>query len=141
MQLQEFKNNYLDLLLQFLWRQWSALGIAGYSESKDPWVIDPEALLLFSATLTRYEQRLFDEILDWVDMNDRFINVQRLRNIQKQEGFNCTDVLSAIAAVMMKNKAGIKWKGLAGNVKIMDEEKKTQSVLFKIRRPPSHSRR
>ncbi|HDY87875.1 MAG TPA: hypothetical protein ENH82_07150 [bacterium] len=75
MQLQEFKNNYLDLLLQFLWRQWSALGIAGYSESKDPWVIDPEALLLFSATLTRYDQRLFDEILDWMDMNDRFINI------------------------------------------------------------------
>ena len=131
MQLREFKNNYLDLLLQFLWRQWSALGVAGYSESKDPWVIDPEALLLFSATLTRYDQRLFDEILDWMDINDRFINIQRLRNIHKQEGFNCTDVLSAIAAVMMKNKAGIKWKGLAGYVKISDEEKKHNLFYLK----------
>jgi hypothetical protein len=117
MQLHEFKKEYIDLLLQFLWRQWSSLGVAGYSESCDNWVIDPEALLLFSATIARYDQRLFDEILDWLDKNERFINVQRLRTILKQEGFISSDVLSAIAALIMKNKSGIKWKGLARSAK------------------------
>lgn len=129
--LQEFKNNYLDLLLQFLWRQWSALGVAGYTESEDPWVIDPEALLLFSATIARYDQRLFDEVLDWLDKNERFLNVQRLRKIQKKEGFNSAEVIRAIAAVMMKNKGGIKWKGLAGDVKIGDGEKKYNLFYLK----------
>jgi hypothetical protein len=124
MQLHEFKDSYIDLLLQFLWRQWSALGVAGYAEGGDNWVIDPEALLSFSATIARYDQRLFDEILDWLDKNERFINVQRLRTILKQEGYISSDVLSAIAALIMKNKSGIKWKGLARSVKTSKDKQR-----------------
>lgn len=112
MQLQEFRERFLEQVLQFLWRQWTFLGVAGYGEGDENRVIDPEALLLFSASLARYDQRLFDEIIDWLDKNERFINVQRLRTILKKEGFRSSSVMSAIAGLINRTKAGIKWKGL-----------------------------
>ena len=73
-----FRDEYLELLLDFLWQEWSALGVAG--QKKDPCrhVIDPEALLLFTCSLGRYDQRLFDEVMDWLTTNGRFINVHAL---------------------------------------------------------------
>ena len=111
--LKEFRNAYLDLLLNFLWRQWSALGVAGYAKSEDTWVIDPEALLIFTASIGRYEPRLFDEVLDWLDVNGRFINIQRLRTILKKEQFVGGPVISAIASLMSQRAAMTKWKRLA----------------------------
>jgi hypothetical protein len=111
--LKEFRDIYLDLLLNFLWRQWSALGVAGYAKSDDSWVIDPEALLIFTASIGRYEPRLFDEVLDWLDVNGRFINIQRLRTILKKEKFVGGPVISAIASLMSKRAAMNKWKRLA----------------------------
>ena len=61
----EFKHFFLENILNFLWRQWSSLGVAGGARSDDEWVIDPEALLLFSIEMSRYEPRLFDEAVDW----------------------------------------------------------------------------
>lgn len=122
MQLQEFKIEYQDLLLQFLWRQWSALGIAGYAESDDAWVIDPEALLLFSTTISRYDQRLFDEILDWLNKNERFINIQRLKTILYKEQFDSKSVIGAVAGTIKKKNRGLKWKSLAELGKKSDEK-------------------
>jgi len=116
MQLQDFKSNYLEILLNFLWRQWSSLGVAGYSEGTDPWVIDPEALLLFTATIARHDQRLFDEVLDWLEHNERFVNIQRLRNIIKKENFQSKRVIGAIAKTLLDKKKGLKWKKLAQNL-------------------------
>ena len=118
MQLQEFRDELLELFLQFLWRQWSSLGVAGYGDSGDNWVIDPEALLLFSASIARYDQRLFDEILDWLDQNERFLNVQRLRTILEREGFVSSQIISAIAGRINRNKSGLKWKKLASSYQI-----------------------
>jgi len=63
--LTDTKHKLTEQMLQFLWRQWSALGVAGEPEIVDHWVIDPEALLLVSSEFARYDSRLFDEILDW----------------------------------------------------------------------------
>ena len=76
-----FKAEYQNHLLNFLWRQWSSLGVAGQSRGDDVWIIDPEALLLFTFTLGRHEPRLFDEVLDWLQANGRFINILRLKRI------------------------------------------------------------
>ena len=41
----------------------------------------PEALLLFSLEVGRHDPRLFDEVLDWLALNESLISVQRLRNL------------------------------------------------------------
>lgn len=129
MPLESFKHEMLDLLLQFLWRQWSALGVAGQSECDDSWVIDPEALLLFSATITRYDQRLFDEILDWVVCNERFINVQRLKQLLKTENFSSGQVLTAIAKHVVREKSAPSWKKLARS----DHADSKEQALFYLK--------
>ena len=113
--LTEFRNQFREKLLSFLWRQWTALGVQGYEESNDKWIIDPEPLLLFSCTMARQDPRLFDEILDWLHVNGRFINVQRLQTILKKEEFASGKVMSAIAGFMSEHHKYLKWKKLAQN--------------------------
>lgn len=85
--LKTFRDQLQDVLLNFLWRQWSALGVAGHTDAEDAWIIDPEALLLFTCTLGRYEPRMFDEMMDWLQENGSYINILRLKRIQKTEPF------------------------------------------------------
>jgi hypothetical protein len=46
---------------------------------------DPEALLLFTFEVARADARLFDEVLDWLVVNERLVSVQRLRNLCRDE--------------------------------------------------------
>jgi hypothetical protein len=108
-----FRDAYLDMLQQFLWREWTTLGVAGQEEKPVGHIIDPEALLLLTATLGRYDQRLFDEVLEWLTVNGRFINIQRLKNILRYESFGGGQVLSAIADWLSKRNPSIKWRLLA----------------------------
>ena len=114
--LTEFRDQFKEKLLSFLWRQWTALGVQGYEESNDKWTIDPEPLLLFSCSIARHDPRLFDEILDWLHVNGRFINVQRLQTILKKEEFASRKVMSAIAGFMSEHHKYLKWKKLAQNL-------------------------
>jgi hypothetical protein len=105
----------LELMLQFLWRQWSALGVAGVAgvgQTGDDRLIDPEALLLATTVFGRYEARLFDEALDWLLRNGRRINLQRLRNLDSMWGVADRGVLAAIAEVLGDRSALRKWAGL-----------------------------
>ena len=110
--LKGFKTDFLELVLQFLWRQWSALGVAGQVRTDIQAVLDPEALLLFTCTMGRYEPRLFDEVLDWLNVNGSLINVQRLKAVLEQEQFTGGKVLAAIAALPRKGEKTLKWKKL-----------------------------
>jgi hypothetical protein len=123
--LNSFKQEYRDLLLQFLWRQWSALGVSGYARSSDPRLIDPEALLLLSTTLARYDPRLFDEILDWLQDNADWLSLQRLTRIKKDYQFGSSSALSAIASHLCQHSAHNKWKVLARGSETKRIEKPT----------------
>ncbi len=111
--LKEFSEKFRELLLNFLWRQWSALGVAGHARGEDPWIIDPEALLLFTCTLGRHDPRLFDEVIDWLQANGPLINILRLKRILNTEKFSGGRVLAAIAGLMSKGAEVLKWKNLA----------------------------
>ena len=114
--LKTFKEEYQELLVNFLWRQWSALGVAGQSGAEDVWIIDPEALLLLTCTLGRCEPRLFDEVLDWLQENGRFINVNRLKRLLAREKFAGDRVLATVAGVLAKGTEATKWKLLADSI-------------------------
>ena len=108
-----FKGEYQSLLLDFLWGQWSALGIAGQSRAEGEGIIDPEALLLLTCTAARYDPRLFDEMLDWLQVNGWLINVMRLKRILRTEDFAGERVLAAVAGFLARGAEAPKWKQLA----------------------------
>lgn len=105
-----FKTEFRERMLGLLWRQWTALGVAGQGDS--PWrrtPLDPEALLLFSCTLARHDARLFDAMLDWVGINGRYLNVQRLRRMLATHAFSGEDVFTAVVASAGGAGQSIKW--------------------------------
>ncbi len=111
--LKDFRHEFQTLLLNLLWHQWSALGVAGQVSAKPRWIIDPEALLLLTCTVGRHDARLFDEMLDWLSPNGWLINVMRLKRILRTETFAGEKALAAIAALFAKGTAAPKWRQLA----------------------------
>ncbi len=112
--LSEFKKTILESLLDLLWRQWTAIGVSGYGNAEESKVVDPEALLLLTLTVARYDARLFDEVLDWLEINGDYLNVQRLQNLVKQFNFQAKAELSAVAELLGKRSSVVlKWKKLS----------------------------
>ncbi|MDP2182243.1 MAG: hypothetical protein Q8K99_06715 [Actinomycetota bacterium] len=72
----------LDSLLELAWRQWSALGVAGIRVASES-VVDPEALLVATMSIGRWDARLFDEVLDWVVANNTIVDAARLRRLAR----------------------------------------------------------
>jgi hypothetical protein len=125
--LTEFRDEFQELLMDFLWRQWSALGVAGHAQPSAQWIIDPEALLLITCTLGRHDPRLFDEVLDWVKTNGTFINILRLKRIMRTEQFSGERVLAAVAGLMSSGSDVLKWKSLAES---FQHGKKSETLFF-----------
>jgi hypothetical protein len=115
--LRAFRDRYLETLLDFLWREWTALGVAGHDRTLPKHVVDPEALLLLTCSIGRYDPRLFDEVMDWLLINGSFVNVQRLRNILRKEEFGGVPVLVAVADWLSVRGKPQKWKPLAQTLK------------------------
>ncbi|MHC4757586.1 MAG: winged helix-turn-helix domain-containing protein [Planctomycetota bacterium] len=121
------KDHFQEQIFDFLWHQWSILGVAGTAKAKDNRIIDPETLLLFSLSICRHEPRLFDEIIDWLFQNGHFINVQRLSQIQKKYDFKCGPQLSSVAELLAKKSSyRLKWSGLAKKY----YQKNTEPLFF-----------
>ncbi|AJF06039.1 helix-turn-helix domain-containing protein [Geoalkalibacter subterraneus] len=121
--LREFKQIVLEKLLDFLWRQWTAIGVSGYGSSEETKVVDPEALLLLTLTVARYDPRLFDQVMDWLELNGDFLNIQRLQNITQKFEFQCGPALSSVAEILgQKTAVALKWKKLATKYVCEEEE-------------------
>lgn len=131
--LSEFKIKILEKLLDMLWRQWSAIGVSGYSNSEESKVIDPEALLMLTLTVARHDARLFDEVLDWLEINGDYLNVQRINNLLKQFDFQAKAELSAVAEVLgQKSSVALRWKKLATKY---SQDKESSLFYMKDGRP------
>jgi hypothetical protein len=71
-----------DALRDLAWEQWSQLGVsAAPPKRRTQRAADPEALLLFTLEVGRTDPRLFDEVLDWLALNESLVSVHRLRNL------------------------------------------------------------
>ena len=109
----DFRDIFLDNILDFLWRQWSAIGVLGEARAKESWVIDLEALLVFTLDLARYEPRLFDEVMDWLVTNGQWIDIQRLRGILKASSDETCRLMGAVSEFLSSQGQERKWKNLA----------------------------
>ena len=81
MQISELRNVVQTRLLEFVWDQWAQMGVLAMSRRRDEWATDPEALLLLTLEVGRYDARLFEEVSDWMVRNERLMSVRRLRNL------------------------------------------------------------
>lgn len=108
--LTDFRAEFRDRILGLLWRQWTALGVTGQGAAswrRTP--LDPEALLLATCTLARYDARLFNAMLDWVGANGRYLNIQRLQRMLSERLFAGDDVFAAVASTARATGHSLKW--------------------------------
>ncbi|MBK8870355.1 MAG: hypothetical protein KBG07_02415 [Elusimicrobia bacterium] len=98
--------------MKFLWRQWSALGLMGTAGVEDEWIIDPEALFVFSVGMARYEPRLFDEILGWLPTNGEWLDTARLKRMLPKDERSLR-VFGGTIQWAQKMADERKWQGLA----------------------------
>jgi hypothetical protein len=69
-------------LQELAWNQWAQLGLSGaIPEAREERAADPEALLLFTLEIGRTDPRLFDEVLDWLALNEPLMSSHRLRSL------------------------------------------------------------
>jgi hypothetical protein len=82
MKVAELRDQIVADSLSLAWDQWSQLGLSGAApRQSEERAADPEALLLFTLEVGRNDPRLFDEVLDWLGLNEQLVSVQRLRNL------------------------------------------------------------
>lgn len=113
MSLKESKSKFIDEVIELLWLQWSALGVAGNCESGTVAILDLEALIVFSSWAARFDERLYDLILSWLIVNGGWVNIQRLKALAKRGTFGDADSLRYMAGVVAHN-SGRKWSALSG---------------------------
>ena len=108
----DFRDLFLENVLNFLWRQWSTLGVLGEARTGDPWVLDPEPMFLFTLEMGRYEPRLFDEVMDWLVVNGKWVDIQRLRGILRGKNQAVMNLMGAASSFLVKTGDERKWKNL-----------------------------
>lgn len=111
---QNSRDKLLSRLLDFLWHQWSTVGVSGQRGGEDDRIVDPEALLLATTRFGRHDPRLLDEAIDWLGSNGERINLQRLRRLNDEWPVAEPRVLGAIAAILSKQSVMRKWSTVAG---------------------------
>lgn len=103
--------------LQFLYSRWGQLGLGGSSESNESSAIDPEAILLLSLEIGRWDSRFFDAVLDWLVLNERWINVSRLRSLNDAGRICAPTLVGAVAGILESLSTSAKWKTLAKSLR------------------------
>lgn len=68
-------------LLEFTWNEWAQMGLLAQARRPSRWAQDPEALIVFTLEVARDDPRLFDELLDWLLVNESLLSARRLRAV------------------------------------------------------------
>lgn len=116
MSAKEFRLEFLQSILDLLWAQWCVLGIAGYSRETGDYCIDPEALIIATCHFGRYDQRLFDAMMEWLCAYEDLISMQRLLSLMRKGFPGTRSTLGAIAAYLFKNGKKHKWRRVAADL-------------------------
>jgi hypothetical protein len=85
-----------DQLVAFAWDEWAQMGVLATPHRRSLWAQDPEALIVFTLEVARADARLFDELMDWMLVNESLLSVRLLRAMCINE----TDRTLVAAALM-----------------------------------------
>lgn len=111
--LKNFKAEFSQTVLNFLWSAWSQVGVMGGSAPSHPLMVDPEPMLLTTWEFARQDARTFDEVLDWLAHNGRWINVVRLTTLLDKDQICSPTIAGAVAAFLAEADKTPKWRKLA----------------------------
>ena len=116
--------------LRVVSQQWAALGLSLQADRPSELVIDPEALLWCTLEVGRYDPRLFDEVIDWLELNHRKINVARLKALGPGANDIRWRILSAVATKVRRRPQSQGWQTLAQNRKASDGRLAGETSVF-----------
>jgi len=101
-----------EATLGTLWRQWGALGAAIAGEGSARSIVDPEALVLVSLSLTEDERRLWDVLHWWVKVGAPLLSVQRIKNLAGKFPESTRAHLGAFAHLAHREGRDFRWRSL-----------------------------
>jgi DNA-binding transcriptional ArsR family regulator len=94
--------------LTLLWGAWVELGVSGWQRTHSNWAIDPEPLIVRTATLGDADPRLRDEALDWCIHNWRYVSRVRLRNLLREQAGEAGEAWGRFAATV-NTHSKVRW--------------------------------
>ena len=83
--LRDFRSELSQAVLNILWSAWSQVGVMGGAAPAQARIVDPEPLLLLTWSFARQDARAFDEVLDWLVQNGRWVNLVRLTTLLEED--------------------------------------------------------
>lgn len=107
MQYIESLKTHRSAQLELLWNQWSQMGISGYGNATNT-IADPEALLLYTLIVGRYDSRLYDEVIDWSIRHGELLSIPRIKTLLKV--FPAHSQIGALAELFVAKEKNSKWK-------------------------------
>ena len=111
--LKQFRTDLSHAVLDLIWGAWSQVGVMGHGQRGTARIVDPEPLLLLTWECARQDPRVFDEVLDWLVRNGRWINLVRLTALADQDRTCSPRLVGAVAAFMKQYDRTPKWRKLA----------------------------
>ena len=129
------RTRYLEAMLNLIWSQWVTMGVSENAPITRKWIINPEALVILTCRIGRYDPRIFDAMLEWLGIHQRFLNVQRLKTLNSENGLSGGNLLTAIAHLLIKPSSRSKWSRLADQI---PQNEVHQEPLFYLKDGRSH---
>jgi DNA-binding transcriptional ArsR family regulator len=105
-----FSKRLQEHALDLTWSLWAELGVSGWTRLHTSHAIDPEPLILFTASLGDSDPRLRDEATDWCLVYGRYVSAARLRNLLAHEATEVRDTFGEFAATVNADST-LRWPG------------------------------
>jgi hypothetical protein len=111
--LADLSKTLLRAATDVVWLQWRALGAQTATRGHARSMVDPEALVLMSLTLSAAEPRLRDVLADWVTLNASLLSVQRIKNLIPEYPGDVQAHVGAFAHLVLTEARDVRWRSLA----------------------------
>jgi hypothetical protein len=111
--LAELSKSLREAATDVVWLHWRALGARTSTRGHAQSLVDPEALILMSLTLSTAEPRLRDVLADWVTLNASLLSVQRFKNLTAESTAGVRPLVGAFAGFVVTEAKDVRWRSLA----------------------------